>query len=558
MKTIDLIQGTTEWHAHRASHFNASDAPAMMGCSPYKTRTQLLHELKTGMKPEVDAATQRRFDDGHRFEALARPLAEDIIGEELYPVTGSEGNLSASFDGLTMMEDVAFEHKTLNADLIAYFDDLQTAAPQYRDGRNLPQQYQVQIEQQLMISGAGKCLFMASKWQGDELVEERHCWYYPDEELREQIIAGWAQFEIDLAAYVLTEVVQAAVGRTPDTLPALHIEVTGMVTASNMAEFKETAIAAIKSVNRDLKTDQDFADNAKAIKWCSDIETRVKAAKEHALGQTASIDALFRTMDEISAEARATRLELEKLDTAKKLQVKTDMVQKAKDELALHIKQLNAGLGGLYLGGMGANFADVIKGKKTVDSMQNAVDTEMARVKIEANATADKIQMNLATLVELSSDYKHLFSDTAKIVLKAPDDLTALVKSRIFDFKASEEKRLEAEREKIRSEEVAKLAKEQADQDALAERLATDAKREQDRQEHLAAVALIVRAEVKPEPIAPVVAQKPKRTAVAKSQPVYTESTRDKLNLLLDQMAEANLMRTLHFVQTRFFSVKAA
>ena len=117
MKTHNLVQGSPEWHAHRSTHFNASDAPAMMGCSPYKTRTELLHELKTGIAPTVDAATQRRFDEGHRIEALARPLAEEIIGEVLYPVVGSEGELSASFDGLTMDESIDFEHKSLNAEL---------------------------------------------------------------------------------------------------------------------------------------------------------------------------------------------------------------------------------------------------------------------------------------------------------------------------------------------------------------------------------------------------------------------------------------------------------
>ena len=65
MKIVQLTQGTPSWHAHRAQHFNASDAPAMMGVSPYKTRSELLHELATGMVPEVDASTQCRFDDGH-------------------------------------------------------------------------------------------------------------------------------------------------------------------------------------------------------------------------------------------------------------------------------------------------------------------------------------------------------------------------------------------------------------------------------------------------------------------------------------------------------------
>ena len=115
MKTHDLIQGTPAWLAYRTSHFNASDAPAMLGCSPYKTRAQLLREMHTGVPAEVDAGTQMRFNNGHRAEALARPLAEEIVGEDLFPVVGSEGSLSASFDGLTLLEDTGFEHKALNA-----------------------------------------------------------------------------------------------------------------------------------------------------------------------------------------------------------------------------------------------------------------------------------------------------------------------------------------------------------------------------------------------------------------------------------------------------------
>ena len=128
MKTIELVQGSPEWHAHRATHFNASDAPAMMGCSKYKTRSQLLHELHTGITPEVDAGQQRRFDDGHRFEKLARPLAAQIIGEDLYPVVGTEGELSASFDGLTMDESIAFEHKSLNDELRAAMTSMEGAS----------------------------------------------------------------------------------------------------------------------------------------------------------------------------------------------------------------------------------------------------------------------------------------------------------------------------------------------------------------------------------------------------------------------------------------------
>ena len=102
-----------------------------------------------------------------------------------------------------------------------------------------------------------------------------------------------------------------------------------------------TALAAIRSVNRDLKTDADFADATKAVAWCSDVETRLKAAKEHALSQTATIDALFKTIDDISAEARTVRLELDKLVTRRKTEVKEHAVDAARRALDKHVADLN-------------------------------------------------------------------------------------------------------------------------------------------------------------------------------------------------------------------------
>lgn len=474
MQTHELIQGSPEWLAYRAHHFNASDAPAMMGVSPYKTRTQLLHEMHTGLVPEVDPATQRRFDDGHRFEALARPLACEIIGEDLYPVTGSEGKLSASFDGLTMLGDVAFEHKTLNDDLRAAFDQIDSIAPEHRDaagGAELPLIYRIQMEQQCAVSDCAKVLFMASRWAADGiLLGERHCWYHPDAQLRAKILAGWEQFAADLAAYVPSTVEVKPVGRTPDNLPALRIEVTGAVTASNLAEYKAHALEVFKGINRELTTDQHFADAEKVVKWCGDVESRLAAAKEHALSQTATIDTLFKAIDDISAEARRTRLELDKLVKARKEQIREDIVADGRKALAEHVASLSERLGKAYMPPVSADFAGAIKGKRTIDSLRDAVSTTLANAKIEASAIADRIQINMGTLRELAKDHVFLFADAGSIVLKAPDDLTALVKSRIADHTAAEAKRLEAERERIRAEEQARIEREQREAAAAEQR----------------------------------------------------------------------------------------
>lgn len=459
MKTIDLIQGSPEWAAHRAQHWNASDAPAMLDCSPYMTRDQLLHRLHTGISPDVDAGTQRRFDDGHRFEALARPLAETIIGEDLYAVTGTNGRLSASFDGLTLLEDTAWEHKTLGEQLrYTSWDD--------GNGDHLPLHYRVQMEHQLMVSGAERVLFMATKWGGETLVEERHCWYASDPALRQRIVAGWGQFATDLAAYVPTATEVKPTGKAPESLPALLVQVTGMVTASNLAEFKAVALGAIASVNRDLQTDQDFADAEKSVKWCSEIETRIKATKDHALSQTASIDELFRAMDEISAEARRVRLDLDKLVKARKESIKGEIVAGGRAALLEYIEKLNAAMPAAYMPQLFADFGGCIKNLRTVDSIRNAVNSELARAKIEAGEIANRIHANVAALKASGLT----LPDTAALVLKHPDDLAAVLAQRIAVAKAAEE----AQRARILAQEQARLeaearAKVQAEERAKAE-----------------------------------------------------------------------------------------
>jgi len=461
MQVHKLIQGTPEWLAHRATgyngkpFFNASDAPAMMGCSPYKTRSQLLHEMATGQVPEADLATKRRFAEGHRIEALARPLAQKIIGEDLYPITGSEDRLSASFDGLTMAEDQNFEHKTINDELRAAFDSMETLADADK-AIDLPLQYRVQMEQQHMVSGCTRTLFMASKWDGDTLVEEQHCWYYTDMALRAKIAAGWAQFAIDLSAYVPPEVIVAPVAAPQMGLPAVAIQVTGSIAlVDNLDKFGTALTAYIERINKKPETDQDFADLEATVKTLKTAEDALDAAEAGALAQTDSIDTMRKTVAMYRDTARANRLLIEKLVKAEKENRRTAIVGDAVAELVTHVKKLNERLGKPYMPSITGDFQGVIKGLKSLDSMKDKVATELARCKIAANEAADRIQVNLTTLRDLAKDHVFLFSDTHQLVQKANDDLTVLVMSRIAEYKAAELAKEEATRERIRAEEQA-------------------------------------------------------------------------------------------------------
>lgn len=458
MKIVKVVQGTPEWHAHRATHRNASDAPAMLGVSPYKTRAQLVREYATAVAAEVDKATQQRFDDGHSYEARARPLAEQIIGEELYPCVGADGRLSASFDGLTLLNDVAFEHKSLN-------EALREAMVDGCCGAELPLHYQVQMEQQCMVSGCDKVLFMASVWEGDTLREERHCWYTPDADLRRRIIAGWEQFERDVEAERANPTVPpppAPTGRTPDALPALRIEVTGMVTASNLAQFKDAAIAVFQSIKTDLQTDQDFADAERTVKWCGDIEDRLKAAKDAALAQTESIDALFRAIDSISAEARAKRLELDKLVKHRKEQIRGEIVERARTSVIEHLRAINATLRQHVIAlpaSLAADIGGSIKGKKTLSSITEAADNAATTAKIALSQQAERVRACIA-LIPTEGDEAALFPDRVTLCAsKEPDDLRNLIAARIAEHQQREQARIE----RIRREEAERLERQAAE-----------------------------------------------------------------------------------------------
>lgn len=441
MQIHNVTQGTPEWHALRSNYFTASEAPAMMGASKYLSRGDLLTQKKTGIVPEVSAAQQRLFDRGHETEALARAIIEAQIGEDLFPVVATDGNLLASVDGMDMLSTVLFEHKLWNEGLAA----------QVRAG-DLAPHYYWQLEQQLLVTGAERVIFVCSNGTEENLVQME---YRSVPERREQLLAGWRQFEEDLAAFAPVEAQAEAVGRAPDSLPALRIEVTGMVTASNLDAFKAHALDVFKGINTDLQTDQHFADADKTVKWCGEVEDRLAAAKQHALSQTESIDALFRAIDEISAAARAKRLELSKLVEARKKSIREDIALDAAKALQAHVDQINSTLGGkIRLPRIAADFAGVIKGKKTVASLREAASSELARAKIEANSIADAIRVNLKSLNELAINHPFLFHDAQELVLKANDDLVALIKVRISEHEQAEADKRRVAEENAKAEAV--------------------------------------------------------------------------------------------------------
>ena len=447
MRTLDCVQGTPEWHEARRTYYRtASSAGAMKGVSPYQSRADLIRRVATGIETEHDEATMARFAKGHEIEALARPMAEAIIGEALYPVTATtdDGYLLASFDGLTMAEDVAWECKSWNEDKVRRMQ---------ADGV-VPIEDRWQVVQQLAVMGPGsRVLYMVTDGTPEKcetlMVEATGNEYAT-------LAPYWAQFDLDVAKCQPEAPAASPVsGTAPDLLPALRIEVEGRVLATNLDQFRERATAVIQAIKTELVTDQDFADAEQTVKWCDEAESRLAGAKEAAMAQTASIDALFKTIDAISEQIRQKRLLLTKLVKSEKENRRAALVLAAHEEIRQHRDALNKRIGGNWMPVTQHPFGDAVKGLKSLKSMEDKLDTAIAQAKVAESAMADRIQVNRDTLE--SSGRAVLMPDFAQVCQKEPADFLLLLNARI----QADDARLQAVKEQAAKAEADRIAREQ-------------------------------------------------------------------------------------------------
>lgn len=484
MQFHNLQQGSAEWRAHRARHLNASDAPAMMGCSPHMSRTELIRQLALGIEREFSDYVQRRvLDKGHTFEAHARPVAEQIMGEELAPIVATNGRFGASFDGQTMTGERSWEHKRLNA-------ALREAMVEGCTGADLPMMYQVQMEHQAMVAdGTEQVLFTASDWDDDgNLIEARHCWYTPNPQLRAQIVAGWDQLCEDVAAYVPPAVstVEKIVAEPVEALPAPAVQVSGQIALiDNFKPFGQRLREFLDSkLIREPKTDEDFVNLDAQIKSMKAWREDLKGAKAQMLAQVEPIDQATKTADMLDKLLQQNCAMAESLLKDEKERRRGEIVAGGVAALQQHVTGLNARLGKPYmpLQAHSADFGGAIKGMRSLGSMEDAVSTLLAKSKIAANETFERVMANLTTLREKAANHAFLFADTAQLVLKAEDDLAAIVSSRISEHQAAEAKKEEEQRARIAAEEKAKAeAAAAADAKRLADEAAAKA-REDERQ----------------------------------------------------------------------------
>jgi putative phage-type endonuclease len=174
-----LHQNTPEWHRWRRQGIGASDAPVIMGETPFKT-PKTLWSMKTGRTEEEPAGPAARR--GRELERFARRAYERQTGIQMEPLCmvheGFEW-MRASLDGLSFDGSTLLEIKCPLS-----LRDRASA----QEGR-IPSQYYAQLQHQLEVSRAERAHYWSFHGSDGILIEVR-----PDREYAKRLVEAEAAF----------------------------------------------------------------------------------------------------------------------------------------------------------------------------------------------------------------------------------------------------------------------------------------------------------------------------------------------------------------------------
>lgn len=238
------------------------------------------------------------------------------------------------------------------------------------------------------------------------------------------------------------------------TIIPLTVEARGEIITNNLPEFRELVREALGNINRDLKSDEDFGQAELDVKALKQAEDTVRAAALQAFDE--KLKELVDGLNETAEEIRAPRLELEKLIAKRKDEVKAELVAAAMDKLdcAPRLRQST----------YGKSVSEAIKGKRTLDSMQKALEVTVTI----HNGTIAKNRASIASFIKAHGE--ELVPDGEDLEVKSPDSVEAELRRR-FEAKIAlmERKRLEAEAAQAKAEAQAAMAQAEAAKQPAAE-----------------------------------------------------------------------------------------
>ena len=183
----DLPQGSDEWLKVRSCYGMASEVPAALSKSPWMPATPLqLYEVKNGTRViEVNEAMLR----GTRLEPAARAALELNMEISFDPVVVTceiDGiPIGASLDGWNEEQSIVAEIK------VPMKGEESTLWEALVKGNDIPDQYDYQTQQQLLVTGAEKLIFWVYDHNTNSAVMQT---IYPDPEKQSEILKAWKSF----------------------------------------------------------------------------------------------------------------------------------------------------------------------------------------------------------------------------------------------------------------------------------------------------------------------------------------------------------------------------
>lgn len=178
-----MEQRSIDWYEWRKQGLGASDAPVVMGVSPWKTPFKLWHE-KTGRitTNEGNWATQR----GNELEPKARAYFEFIIKMDFPPVLAQHKDfpfMRASLDGFNEENKFILEIKCPG------IDDHNKAA-----NKEIPDKYYPQLQHQLFVTGAVKLFYFSFHIDKNEVATGHIVEVFPDKAYMKKLFNAMTKF----------------------------------------------------------------------------------------------------------------------------------------------------------------------------------------------------------------------------------------------------------------------------------------------------------------------------------------------------------------------------
>ena len=178
MKLHNVEQGSAEWLALRTEYLTASEMSNMFNCNPFCARSQEeggdqrneLFHIKSGSKVVFQNAYMKA---GHEWEdRIVAEVEKRYNLPKTLPLIGSVGKVLASFDGITSDHQSIIEVKNSKG---TYNKILK--------GNKAPQNYYIQVQVQLFVSGAKIAYFASRNPENGEIASIT---IEPDKEMMER------------------------------------------------------------------------------------------------------------------------------------------------------------------------------------------------------------------------------------------------------------------------------------------------------------------------------------------------------------------------------------